>query len=55
MILRGYHESSYSEMKSDALEKAISKYIDEVWALTLTIKSIQNIKNAWAVSLEVAE
>ena len=54
MILRRNHKSSQSEIKSAALDKAISKEIDHGWALPLTIESLQNIKNAGAVPLGVA-
>ena len=38
MLLRG------NQMNSDALDKAISKYIDHGWALPLTIKYKKEIK-----------
>ena len=55
MILRGSHKSSHSVLKSAALDKSIRKEIDHGWALTLTIESLQNIKNAGVVTLGVAE
>ena len=55
MILRGNHKSSHSELNSDTLEKSIRKDIDHVWSLLLTIKYLQNIKNAGFVPLEVSE
>ena len=44
MILRGNHKSSHSVLNSAALDESISKEIDHVWALPLTIESLQNIK-----------
>ena len=55
MILRGNHKSSQSLLNAAALNKAISKEIDHVWALPLTIKYLQSIKNAGVVPLVVAE
>ena len=55
MILRGNHKSSNSVLNSAALDKSISKDIDHGWALTLTIESLQKIKNAGVVPLGVAE
>ena len=55
MILRGNHKSSQSVLNAAALNKAISKEIDHGWALPLTIKSLQSIKNAGVVPLGVEE
>ena len=55
MILRGNHESSQSVLNAAVLNKAISKEIDYVWALTLTIESLQSIKKSGVVPLGVAE
>ena len=53
MILRGNHKSSHSVLNTAALDKAISKDIDHVWALSLTIKYLQSIKNAGVMPLGV--
>ena len=55
MILRGNHKSYHSVLNSADPDKAISKEIDHGWALTPTIESLQNIKNAGFVPLGVAE
>ena len=55
MVLRGNHKSSQSVLNAAALKKAISKEIDHVWALPITIKSIKSIKNAGVVPLGVVE
>ena len=55
MILRGNHKSSHSVLNSSALDKAISKEIDHEWAFPLTIYSLQSSKNAWVLSLGVAQ
>ena len=55
MILRRNHELYHSVLKSAALDKAISKDIDHVWALPLTTESLQNIKNVGIAPLGVAE
>ena len=55
MILRGNHKYSQSVLNAAALNKAISKDIYHVWALPLTIESLQSIKNAGVVPLGVAE
>ena len=55
MILRGNHKSSHSKLNSAALEKSISKEIDYVWALPLTIEYLQNIKVSGVMPLGVAE
>ena len=55
MILRGNHKSSHSVLNSAVLDKDTSKDIDHGWALTLTIESLQNIKNVGALPLGVAE
>ena len=55
MIFRGNHKSYHSILNSAALEKPISKEIDQGWALPPTIESLQSIKNAGVVLLGVAE
>ena len=55
MIIGGNHKLPHSELNSDALYKVIIKDIDHVLALTLTIESLQNIRNAGVVRLGVAE
>ena len=55
MILRRNYKSSHSVLNSAALDKAVVKEIGRGWALTLTIESLQNIKNEGVVPLEVAE
>ena len=55
MIIRGNHKSPHLELNSAALYKAISKDIDHGWALPLTIKSLQNIRNAGVVPLWIVE
>ena len=55
MIIRGNHKSPHLELNSDALYKSISKDIDHGWALPLTIKSLQNIRNAGVVPLWIVE
>ena len=52
---RGNHKSSQSVLNAAALNKAISKEIDHVWALPLIIEYLQSIKNAGFVPLGVAE
>ena len=55
MILRGNHKSPQSLLNAEVLNKAISKEIDHVWALPLTIESLQSINNSGVVHLGVAE
>ena len=55
MIVRGNHKLSHSLLNADALDKAISKNIYQICALPLTIETLQKIKNAGVVPLEVAE
>ena len=55
MIFRGKHKSSQSVLNSAPLYRAIRKEIDHVWALPLTIESLQNIENTGVVPLGVAE
>ena len=55
MILRRNHKSSYSVINSDVIDKSISKEIDNVWALNLTIESLQSIKNKGVVPQGVVE
>ena len=54
MIPRGNHKSPPSLLNSPELDKAISKEIDHGWA-SLTIESLQKIKNAGVVHLGVTE
>ena len=46
MIKRGNHKYSDSEMNSSALDKAISKEVNHIWSLPLTILSLKDINNA---------
>ena len=55
MLLRGEHNSAHPDLNAAALEKAIDKEVEHVWAFTLTIGSICRIKNAGAVQLGVAK
>ena len=55
MILRGNHKSPQSVLNASALNKYISKEIDHGWALTLTIESLQSIKNVGVEPLGVTE
>ena len=55
MILKGNHKSSHSVLNSSELDKSISKEIHHGWSLTLTIESLQSIKNTGVVPLWVAE
>ena len=54
-LLRGGHKSSRSSLNAAALEKAIYKEVEHIWALPLTIESIRRIKNAGVVPLGVSE
>ena len=55
MLLRGDHNSAHPDLNAAALEKAIDKEVEHVWAFPLTIGSICRIKNAGVVQIGVAE
>ena len=53
MIFRGNHKSSLPVLNAAAINKSISKEIDNGWALPLKIEYPQSIKNAGFVPLGV--
>ena len=55
MILRENYKSSQLVLNSAALDKAIIKETDHLWAFPLTIESLQSIKNSGVIPLGVAE
>ena len=55
MLLRGNHKSEKSDLNVAALETVTDKEMKQGWVLTLTIYSIDHIKDVGVIPLGVAE